>query len=70
MKKKFEITKFEVLETSSEMLKGGFSTAYAGGTKAINISGNNVGNCPTVNNCNGGNCVKGCGASDSSTITT
>lgn len=30
-----------------------------------NISGNqvNIGACPSTNNCNGGNCVKGCGGS-------
>ena len=28
----------------------------------ISISGNTVGYCPTTNNCNAGNCVKGCGS--------
>ncbi|MDR2064364.1 MAG: hypothetical protein LBP85_01435 [Prevotellaceae bacterium] len=34
MEKKFEIAKFETLESSNEMLKGGFSTAYVGGAGA------------------------------------
>jgi hypothetical protein len=52
MEKKFEITKFEVLETSSEMLKGGFSTAYAGGKKRpSDLIEFNSGPCNPVNNC-------------------
>jgi hypothetical protein len=51
--KKFDATKFEVLETKGEVLKGGFSvalsTSSAGGLTGIE---------DTVNS---GNCVAGCG---------
>jgi hypothetical protein len=58
MEKKFEITKFETLENSAEMLKGGFSTAYAGGARKDVLEECNDG-C-TSNNCQGGNCFENC----------
>jgi hypothetical protein len=70
MEKKFEITKFEELESSNEMVKGGFSTAYAGSAKAdAKIKANGVaGTCNiTTNNCYGGNCAAGCGSGSSTT---
>ncbi len=64
-KKKIDLTKFESIKMKGTVLKGGFSMAIGGSAptdaNAIEINGNNVGNCPT-NNCNGGNCVTGCGA--------
>ncbi len=54
--KKFDVTKFEVLQTKGEVLKGGFtpaiSTTLLGGKNTLN------GYCPTTNS---GNCVAGCG---------
>jgi hypothetical protein len=51
--KKFDATKFEVLETKGEVLKGGFSvalsTSSAGGLQSIEDTTNS------------GNCVAGCG---------
>jgi hypothetical protein len=66
MEKKFEITKFEVLETSSEMLKGGFSIVYAGsGSAKLAVDAGSNDKCTTnectINNCQGGNCVAKCG---------
>ncbi len=55
MEKKFDLSKFEVLETKGEVLKGGFSFALstsASGGKQDSVS----------NNCNGGNCASGCGS--------
>jgi hypothetical protein len=57
MEKKFEIQKFERLECSSEVLKGGFSPAYAGGGIEIKVGKLNIGYCPTTINNN----VAGCG---------
>ena len=56
----------KALETLYGMVNEyGVSMAIGGSAptdaNAIEITGNNVGNCPT-NNCNGGNCVTGCGA--------
>lgn len=55
--KKFDATKFEVLQTKGEVLKGGFSSALSnsstiGGMIQINLCSNN---------CKGGNCAEGCG---------
>lgn len=55
--KKFDATKFEVLQTKGEILKGGFSLALStsstvGGMTAINLC---------INNCKGHNCATGCG---------
>ncbi|WP_196896226.1 hypothetical protein [Aureivirga marina] len=63
MKKQFDIKKFEVLETSNEVLKGGFSTAYTGAglDAAFKEAKNVLSNCST-NNCHGGNCASGCGS--------
>lgn len=52
MKKKFDISKFEVLK-SSNGVKGGFSLAISGGNAGLDVS-------VTTNNCYSGNCVKGC----------
>lgn len=52
---------FEVLDSSGESLKGGFSTAYAGGGIWGWLIPDINGKCDTTNNCNGGNCVSGCG---------
>ncbi|SHI47362.1 hypothetical protein [Flavobacterium terrae] len=51
----FDLSKFEALEVKGETLKGGFSIALVGGLKEA------VGDEGTTNNCNGGNCVAGCG---------
>jgi hypothetical protein len=60
----FEITSFESLSNSSEMLIGGFSTAYAGGLSSTTLSKTieaNVGrDCKCTNTCN---VVLGCGCS-------
>ncbi|KAF2506895.1 hypothetical protein EYY60_20490 [Flavobacterium zhairuonense] len=50
--KKFEVTKFEVLQAKGE-LKGGFSVALTTAFKGGSIVG-------PANNCHGGNCVAGC----------
>ncbi|MDR1347174.1 MAG: hypothetical protein LBJ63_01905 [Prevotellaceae bacterium] len=55
MEKKFEITKFEALEDSSEMLKGGFSSAYAGSGQEKEVTYE-----PIVANAFGGNCSRKC----------
>lgn len=55
--KKFDITKFETLEVSGQILKSGFSVAHAavmGGMDVLNSG---------CNNCNGGNCAVGCACS-------
>ena len=63
---KFEVSKFEQLETSNgEILQGGFSSSEMGAgiwdwlkglvTAEVNAY------CPETNNCNGGNCTSGCG---------
>ena len=73
---KFDITKFEKLANERGELNGGYSTSEMGGTlwdsiKKILTGGGvdidiNTGNTKntscTVNNCHGGNCVSGCGA--------
>lgn len=60
-KKKDYLGKFEVLsETKSGSLVGGFSKAMSGGA-TVNREGTNL---ICTNNCNGGNCVKGCGTAD------
>ncbi|MDR1877675.1 MAG: hypothetical protein LBQ84_08650 [Flavobacteriaceae bacterium] len=65
-KKKFNVLKIEPLETSGEVLKGGFSGSFSsasyGGDGANWLLCSNT--C-TTNNCSGGNCgtncVEGCG---------
>lgn len=52
----FDLSKFEALEVKGETLKGGFSIALVGGLRE-----EVVGDEGTTNNCNGGNCVAGCG---------
>ncbi|MDR2126028.1 MAG: hypothetical protein LBP63_04275 [Prevotellaceae bacterium] len=54
--KKFEITKFETLEDSNEMLKGGFSSVYTAGNQTTGI--NFAKGCGCTNP--GCNVVKGC----------
>ncbi|MDR0749581.1 MAG: hypothetical protein LBF62_08425 [Tannerellaceae bacterium] len=61
----FNLNKFEQLQTSTDTLKGGFSTAFGSeetfgnGLPPINA----LGDCSTKNsNCSGGNCVAGCGS--------
>lgn len=58
-KKKMDLTKFEGLNQNTEgQLIGGFSvTLNAMGNTAFAANDR----CQTTNNCNGGNCVKGCG---------
>ena len=63
---KFEVSKFEQLETSNgEILQGGFSTSEMGAgfwdwvKGLVTVDAN--GYCPVTNNCNGGNCASGCG---------
>ncbi|CAL2103739.1 conserved protein of unknown function [Tenacibaculum sp. 190130A14a] len=69
-KQELDLTKFESLETSNDILKGGFSQALSTGAGLdTNIIGalNLAKNCgATTNNCNGGNCVSGCGGGASS----
>ena len=64
---KFEVSKFEQLETSNgEILQGGFSTSGTGtgipSWLLILLLGDILvnGYCPEVNNCSGGNCAQGC----------
>jgi hypothetical protein len=62
-----DLTKFEVLsETGNGSLIGGFSVALAANltrTPLLESESNVLANCSeTTNNCQGGNCVKGCGA--------
>lgn len=62
--KKFDVKKFEALESKGEILKGGFSTAFIGGKGGESIIPDinaNIGDCGTTNTCNTGNCVAGCG---------
>jgi hypothetical protein len=56
MEKKFDLSKFEVLETKGETLKGGFSFALSTSAAGGKIQD------PVSNNCNGGNCAAGCGS--------
>ncbi len=59
-KKEFDLGNFEVMtETSNGNLIGGFSAA-TGGSNGSALAARNT-NCPITNNCNGGNCTKGCG---------
>ncbi|MDR1552957.1 MAG: hypothetical protein LBS69_05790 [Prevotellaceae bacterium] len=55
---KFEITKFEELESSNEMFKGGFSSAYNAGLNAELQGINFSKGCGCTNS--GCNVVKGC----------
>ncbi len=59
---KMDLTKFEALsETTQGALVGGFSTAMA-----VSPGGGEIGetiNDGCTNNCDGGNCIKGCGSS-------
>ncbi|MDR1552956.1 MAG: hypothetical protein LBS69_05785 [Prevotellaceae bacterium] len=66
MEKKFEITKFETLESSNEMVKGGFSTAYAGGGGVWpDIEINFAAGCHCTNT--GCNSVAGCACKSTAT---
>lgn len=58
-KEKMDLTKFEGLNQNKEgLLVGGFSVTFNAGSSA-SLGTND--RCQTVNNCNGGNCTKGCG---------
>jgi hypothetical protein len=62
-----DLTKFEVLsETGNGNLIGGFSDALAANNPSMSLlaaESNVLADCSTTtNNCQGGNCVKGCGA--------
>ena len=61
--KKFDLTRFERLETSNEALKGGFSQALSatGGISSAELDINLARNCGTTNS--GCNLVAGCGGS-------
>lgn len=63
MKKQFDLTKFEKLETSNDSLKGGFSEALSatGGISNVDLDVNLARNCGSTNN--GCNLVAGCGGS-------
>ncbi|MDR2126029.1 MAG: hypothetical protein LBP63_04280 [Prevotellaceae bacterium] len=66
MEKKFEITEFETLEDSNEMLKGGFSAAYAGGGGVWpDIEINFAAGCHCTNS--GCNSVAGCACQQTAT---
>ena len=61
--KKFDVTKFESLESKGEILKGGFSTAFTGGKDGLSVDLEVNGyKCGQTNNCSSGNCVAGCGS--------
>jgi len=60
--KKFDVTKFETLQTKGEVLKGGFSSAMSTSLSGGKIDSELNGYCPTTNS---GNCVAGCGSSQS-----
>ncbi|WP_299158966.1 hypothetical protein [uncultured Tenacibaculum sp.] len=61
--KKFDLAKFEKLETSNDSLKGGFSEALSvtGGISNIELDINLAKNCGSTNT--GCNLVAGCGGS-------
>ena len=63
MKKQFDLTKFEKLETSNDSLKGGFSEALSatGGISNVDLDVNLARNCGSTNT--GCNLVAGCGGS-------
>ncbi|WP_299158969.1 hypothetical protein [uncultured Tenacibaculum sp.] len=63
MKKQFDLTKFEKLETSNDSLKGGFSEALSatGGISNVDLDVNLARNCGSTNS--GCNLVAGCGGS-------
>lgn len=46
---------FEKVSESQKKLVGGFSQSFSGAIESLDSAG-------TTNNCNGGNCVAGCGA--------
>lgn len=57
--KKMDLAKFETLGHSSDgKLVGGFSVTFTASTMDVLAKNDR---CQTVNNCNGGNCVSGCG---------
>ena len=59
--KKVNFKNFEVLtETNNGTMIGGFSVIVLTSSSA-SLAGTNK-DCHVTNNCNGGNCVKGCGA--------
>ncbi len=61
-KKGFDFRNFEVMtEMSNGNLIGGFSATTGGGSGGALIAVKND-SCPITNNCNGGNCVRGCGS--------
>ncbi len=67
MKNRLDLTKFEALEASGEVLKGGFSSTFTGlSSTGGNESGNTnvLAGCGTTTNtnCAGANCVAGCGS--------
>lgn len=68
---KFDITKFEKLESSGDILKGGFSTAAMGSGSSLKGILGGLGDiyCPkdSNTNCAGGNCVAGCGSTSTGT---
>lgn len=59
-KMKMDLTKFEGLNQNKEgLLVGGFSVTFNAPSNSVSMLNDR---CQTTNNCNGGNCVKGCGA--------
>lgn len=61
-KKGFDVSKFEKLETHGNTLKGVFSTVFVGAGKGRGLEVN-ANKCGQTNNCQGENCVAGCGSS-------
>ncbi|MBB6463543.1 hypothetical protein [Flammeovirga kamogawensis] len=63
MRKKIKsFSKISMLIHEKDILSGGYSIVYGGNTDKeipdIDVNGN----CPSTNNCQGGNCTKGCGS--------
>lgn len=65
MRKEKDLSNFiQELEMTVLSSEEQFLVGKGGDDADFTISGNTVGYCPTTNNCQGGNCVKGCGSSD------
>ncbi|HNF47845.1 MAG TPA: hypothetical protein PLF48_00590 [Chitinophagales bacterium] len=59
--KKIDLSNFEKLsEASTGSLVGGFSVAKSGPSTNLKAAVNLI-KCTTTNNCDGGNCISGCG---------
>lgn len=69
VKRGFNVNKFETLEIQGNTLKGGFSTVFVGAGKGGGLEVN-ANKCGQTNNCQGGNCVAGCGSSGGTKILT